>query len=189
MRICARAWTLIAAVVTAPVAAQEVVPSRLSLADALEIAQGNNPSFLQTRNDEALADWDVRQAYGALLPTASANTGVSWQGAGEQRFGSLTLGDLGFGNQPSYYFSNYNVGLNFSLDWAKLKEPSRARAQRGATVAQIRVAGANLASQVTNAYVALLREQERLRLADPLPSLDCSRFVFSDDQRDRKSVV
>ncbi|HAC05635.1 MAG TPA: hypothetical protein DCF71_07180, partial [Gemmatimonadetes bacterium] len=121
--------------------------------DALEIARGNNPGFLQTRNDEALADWDVRQAYGALLPTASAGSGVSWQGAGEQRFGSLTLGDLGFGGQPSYYFSNYNLGLNFSLDWAKLKRPSQARAQRGATVAQIRVAGTNLASGVTNAYL------------------------------------
>ena len=116
----------------------------------------------------------MRQAYGALLPTASMNSGVSWQGAGEQRFGSLTLGDLGFGNQPSYYFSNYNIGLNFSLDWAKLKAPSRARAQRGATIAQIRVAGGNLASQVTSAYVALLREQERLKLAEQ--QLESSRF-------------
>ena len=62
MRTSARAILLIAAVVTAPLAAQEAVPSRLSLEDALEIARGNNPGFLQTRNDEALADWDVRQA-------------------------------------------------------------------------------------------------------------------------------
>jgi len=175
MRICARAIVLIAAVSAAPTAAQEAVPSSLSLADALEIARGNNPTFLQTRNDEALADWDVRQAYGALLPTASAFSGVSWQGAGETLgFGSLTLADLGFANQPSYYFSNYNVGLNFSLDWAKLKAPSQARALRGATVAQIRVAEANLASQVTNAYVDLLRRQEGLRLAEQ--QLESSRF-------------
>ena len=64
MRTSARAILLIAAVVTAPLAAQEAVPSRLSLEDALEIARGNNPGFLQTRNDEALADWDVRQAHG-----------------------------------------------------------------------------------------------------------------------------
>ncbi len=175
MRICARAIVLIAAVSAAPTAAQEAVPSSLSLADALEIARGNNPTFLQARNDEALADWDVRQAYGALLPTASAFSGVSWQGAGETLgFGSLTLADLGFANQPSYYFSNYNVGLNFSLDWAKLKAPSQARALRGATVAQIRVAEANLASQVTNAYVDLLRRQEGLRLAEQ--QLESSRF-------------
>jgi outer membrane protein len=174
MSICARAVVLIAAMATAPIAAQEAVPSSLSLADALEIARSNNPSFLQTRNDEALADWDVRAAYGALLPSASAGSGVSWQGAGEQRFGSLTLGDLGFGGQPSYYFSSYNIGLNFSLDWAKLKRPSQARAQRGATVAQIRVAGTNLASAVTNAYVDLLRQQEGLRLAEQ--QLESSRF-------------
>ena len=45
MRICARAIAVITAVVTAPVAAQEVVPSRLSLGDALEIARGQQPEL------------------------------------------------------------------------------------------------------------------------------------------------
>ena len=174
MRICARAVVLIAAMATAPIAAQEAVPSSLSLADALEIARSNNPSFLQTRNDEALADWDVRAAYGALLPSASAGSGVSWQGAGEQRFGSLTLGDLGLGGQTSDYDWSNTGGRNVARDGAKRKRPSPVRAQRGASVAQIRVAGANLASAVTNAYVDLLRQQEGLRLAEQ--QLESSRF-------------
>ena len=98
--------------VTTPLCAQQISARSLSLAEALDIARENNPSFLQSRNDESLSDWDVRQAYAALLPSASVGSGVSWQGPGEQQFGSLTLGDLGFGNQPSYYFSNYNIGLN-----------------------------------------------------------------------------
>ena len=97
--------------VATPLSAQQISVSSLSLEEALQIAQENNPSFLQSRNDESLSDWDVRQAYAALLPSASVGSGVSWQGPGEQQFGSLTLGDLGFGNQPSYYFSNYNLSL------------------------------------------------------------------------------
>ena len=166
MRNSLRALAIMAALIASPLAGQVTVPSTLSLADALDIAQENNPSFLQTRNDERLADWDVKQAYGQLLPTASANSGVSWQGAGEQRFGSLTLGDLGFGGQPSYYFSNYSVNFNYSLSWATLKGPAQAKANRGTTVAQIRVAESNLVAQVTNAYLEMLRQQEAVRLTE-----------------------
>lgn len=165
---------LCAALAGPPVAAQEAVPARLSLEEALEIARGNNPTFLQARNDERLADWDVRQAYGALLPSASASTGVTWQGAGEQRFGSLTLGDLGFTDQPSYYFSNYNIGLNYSLDWATILGPSRSKADREVTRAQIDLAGATLVSEVTNAYVEVLRQRDALQVAEA--QLENARF-------------
>jgi len=156
------------AIVVAPtaVSAQQAVPARMSLEEALDIARQNNPGFLQTKNDEALADWDVRQAYGALLPTASAGSGISWQGTGDQQFGSLTLGDLGFGNQPSYYSSNYNLNFSYALDWARLKGPSQAKAQRGVTVAQIGIAEATVVSGVTNGYLELLRQQEALTLAE-----------------------
>ncbi len=148
-----------------PITAQETVPATLSLDEAVEIARRNNPSFLQSRNDLDLAEWDVRQAYAAFLPTASASSGVTWQGPGEQRLGSLTLGDLGFTDQPSYYFSSYNLGLSYSLDWATLKGPARAKAQRSATSAQIRAAEANLVARVTNAYVEALRQQAALTAA------------------------
>ncbi|MCS5661158.1 MAG: hypothetical protein NZ842_12240, partial [Dehalococcoidia bacterium] len=85
---------VIAISVTTPLCAQQISARSLSLDEALEIARENNPSFLQSRNDESLSDWDVRQAYAALLPSASVGSGVSWQGPGEQQFGSLTLGDL-----------------------------------------------------------------------------------------------
>ncbi|HCK91047.1 MAG TPA: hypothetical protein DHW54_07675, partial [Gemmatimonadetes bacterium] len=160
--------------VTTPLCAQQVSARSLSLAEALDIARENNPSFLQSRNDESLSDWDVRQAYAALLPSASAGSGVSWQGPGEQQFGSLTLGDLGFGNQPSYYFSNYNIGLNYSIDWRTIKGPAQAKAQRGVTLAQIDLAEASLVSTVTNSYVEMLRQQEALRLAEQ--QLENSQF-------------
>lgn len=143
--------------------AQETVPPRLSLEQALDIARGNNPSFRQTRNDAELAEWDVREANSQFLPQATAGVGVQWQGAGEQQFaGGLTLGDLGFTDQPSYYTSNYRLGLSWSINWATWKTPSRARANRRVTEAQIGLAESNLQTQVTNEYLEVLRQQEAL---------------------------
>ena len=154
---------------------QEAVPAPLSLEEALRISRRSNPSFLQTLNDESLSDWDVRQAWGGLLPSASFNSSVTWQGSGVQQLGgTLTLGDLGFGNQPSYYLSNYSLGLTYNLDWATLVAPRRARADREVTRASITVAGANLTAQVTTAYVEALRQQEALRSA--AQQLENARF-------------
>jgi outer membrane protein len=166
VRALALAVTLLRAAVAAQEAsAQESMPASLSLEQAIEIARATNPAMRQTLNDADLADWDVREAYSRFFPMATASAGVQWQGAGEQQFGSLTLGDLGFTDQPSYYLSNYRLGLTYTLDWATLKGPAQAKSGRRVTEAQIGVAEASLATQVTNAYVEVLRRQEALRIA------------------------
>ncbi|MCE2454659.1 MAG: TolC family protein [Gemmatimonadetes bacterium] len=148
------------------VAAQATARGPLTLDDAIGIATRNNPTYLQSTNDHRVADWDVRNAYSAFLPSISANTGVSWQGGGEQRFGSLTLGDLGYANQPSYYFSNYGLSLGMGFSFASLKGPAQAKANRKAVAAAGATANHNLVSQVTQAYVDVLRQMEGLRLAE-----------------------
>lgn len=166
MRIRAGALAVAALLVTVSARAQETVPGKMSLEQAIDIARRNNPTYLQSANDMDVADWDVRQAYGQLLPSASASSGVSWQGPGEQQLvGGLTLGELGFGGQPSYYFSNYRIGLNYNLNWATIKGPAQAKAQRRATSAKVRQAEATLVQQVTQAYLEVLREQEAVLLA------------------------
>ena len=172
MRLCAFAGA-VALLVAAPTVAQEV-PTSLSLEEALEIARRNNPTFLQAENDRHQADWDVRQAYGQLLPTASASSSLGWQGVGEQQFGTLTLGDLGFGNLPSYYSSSYRLGLSYFLSYATILGPSQAKAQRRTTQAMIGISEAALVSQVTTAYLEVLRQQESIRLAEQ--QLENSRF-------------
>jgi outer membrane protein len=174
MKIASQTIVLALFVLAAPLAAQEEVPERLTLEEALEIARSSNPGFRQSRNDERLSDWDVRQAWGRLFPQASARVGVGWQGTGEQQVGSLTLGDLGIGDQPSYYSSNYSIGLNYSLDWATILGPRQAKANRVTTRAQIGVSEANLMSQVTNAYLEMLRQQEAVRIGEA--QLENSRF-------------
>lgn len=165
MRIRAVVWAALASVVVSPLRAQTAVPDSLTLDQALEIALRNNPTYRRSANDQDLADWDVRQAYGQLLPSATARSSVSWQGSGNQQFGSITLSDLGFGNLPSYYQSSYNLSVGLNLDWSTLRGPAHAKAQRGATAAQIRVSAATLVSQVTQAYLEVLRQREGLRLA------------------------
>jgi outer membrane protein len=153
----------------APTAAQQDTLA-LSLADALRLARENNPAFLAARNDEGEADWAVREAYGSLLPWAAAGANVSWQDAGEQRFGSLVLAQ----NQPAYYLSSYDLGVSYALDGARLLAPAAARAQRTATEAQIRAAETSLVAAVTRAYLEVLRRIEGERLATQ--QLERARF-------------
>lgn len=148
------------------VQAQEVVPVTLSLAEAIEIARQNNPAFQQTKNDESVANWDVRSAYGSLLPSASVRGGVAWLGSGEQRFGSLTAEQLGFGNQPSFWSSNYSLNLSYQIDGNTLLAPGQARANRRATQARTLNAEAALVSQVTRLYIDVLRQADQVTVSE-----------------------
>lgn len=138
----------------------------MTLEEALQIALQNNPGLQATRNDVSVADWNVRSAYGAWLPSASASSSLSWQGAGEQRFGSITAEQLGFQDQPSFYFSNYNLGINYSVSGQTLFAPGQANRDREATRAQVRVSEAALRLNVTKAYLEVLRQIEGLSLSE-----------------------
>ena len=146
--------------------AQDVVDISLSLEEAIAIARQNNPGFQATRNDEVTADWDVRSAYGALLPSASSSAGIGWQGPGEQQFGSITAEQLGFANQPSFWSSSYRLGLNYSVSGSTLLAPGQAKARRRATRAQVASAGATLVFQVTQQYIDVLRQAEQLKVSE-----------------------
>lgn len=135
---------------------------RLSLEEAIRLAKEENPAFLTVRNDVSDADWEVRSAYGALFPSASLASTVSWQGAGEQRFGSVTLAQ----DLPSYYLSSYSIGIAYQLSGSTLLAPSAARARRDAVTAQVSAAEFDLVAAVTRAYLEVLRLREVERLAD-----------------------
>ena len=168
------ALTLLLCSAAAPRLQAQEVPSRLTLDEAIRIARLGNPSFQSVRNDSRVADWSVRSAYGDLLPFANLSSSVSWQGKGEQQFGSLTTSQLGFGNQPSYYFSSYNAGLNYTIAAESLFRPGREKAARNATVALIDQAEASLVRDVTILYLDVLRQQEGYLLAQQ--ELERARF-------------
>lgn len=138
----------------------------LSLDEALELALAYNPGLQATRNELDVADWDVRAARGNLvLPTLGLSSGMSWQGSGEERIGGLTSGELGLGGQPSFLFSSYSVGVNYSVSGVSLRAPALARASREAARARGGRAEADLVLRVTQAWLDFARQDEALRLA------------------------
>src|SRR5690606_20926778 len=138
----------------------------LTLEYALQLARDHNPDYLAAANDMRLADWNVRAAYGDLLPGASISGSMNYQAAGEQRFGVITGSDLGIGTTTDYYASSYGINLNYSLSGASLFAPSRERAARRATSATIRSARAALERDVTVQYLAVRRAQDAVALAE-----------------------
>jgi len=148
-----------------PLWAQEPIPPSLSLDEAVRLALRNSPLLQADLNNTEVSDWNIKAAYGALIPSASASSRLSWQGSGEQQVGSVTLSELGFGNQPSYYFSSYNLGLNYSLDGRVLLALPQAKADREAQVAQGESSGAMVVFRVTQAYLEVLRQNEALTVA------------------------
>ncbi len=152
------AWSLM----TVPVAGQDAT---LTLEEAIRLARQNNPDYLTQANDEDAADWAVREAYGAFLPTASLSTGVRWEDAGSALFGNITGADIGVARTPAQVFSDYSLGLSYRLAGSTLFNLGRERAARRATAASVRAAAHTLELQVTQAYLTALRSRDAVELA------------------------
>jgi outer membrane protein len=170
---------------------QQQAPSGdgLSLEEAVELARMNNPGYLAVQNDRSVADWNVRQAYGALVPSAVASGRLGWLGTGEESFGSFTTGELGLADQPSIYSSGYSLGLSYQLDWSVLRGPAQAGAARDRTLADIRGYEVALQRDVTLAYLDVLRQTEEVTLAEQ--ELERARFNLrlASAQRDVGTVT
>lgn len=137
----------------------------LSLAEALAQAGAANPDVRIPREEVSVAQWDRRAARANLLPSLSVGSGVSWQGGGEQRLGGLTAGELGISEQPSWLFSSWDLGLSLTLSGSAILAPREADAGLTAARARVGAAEAALVLDVTRAYLAVLRNEEGVRLA------------------------
>lgn len=146
-------------------AAQQPPRVSLTLEEAITLARRNNPEYLALKNDLAVADWGVREAYGSLLPGATASTAFQYQASGTPRFGFFSGSDVGVSNTPSYLLSNYYLGVDYQLSGASLLAPGRAKATRRATDANIAAADFALAADVTRQYLAVRRAQDAVTLA------------------------
>ncbi len=140
--------------------AQEA-PVQLTLEEAIRLAKDNNPTFLSTENDRPAADWGVREAYSRFLPTANANSSFSWQEGGAQRFGTVDLGTSG----TDWYQSYYNLSLTWQLNGNSIFGLPAARANRRAVDARITAAEFDLESRVALLYMAVLRAQDGVEVA------------------------
>jgi outer membrane protein len=158
-------WILGLALMAAPLAAQEQEPVTLTLAEAIALARENNPDYQSRLNDEAVADWGVRSAYAAFLPTAGVNGGLSFQSGGTARIGSFTSGDIGLSDTPDYYYSSYGISVNLGLSGSDFYRVGREKASRRSVVAGLDVAEQTLEADVTRQYLVVLRQRDAVDLA------------------------
>ena len=91
-----RPWVFLALVGTGlPLAAQQAQPPArptptvsVSLAEALEQAQRNSPTYRQVLNNAGAARWSVRSAYSnVLLPSLDVGGSMGYTGSGSATFG------------------------------------------------------------------------------------------------------
>lgn len=147
-----------------PAESQEA-PSTLSLREAIELALEHSPDYRAQLNDEAVADWGVRSAYGGLLPSATASGGLSYQEGGQARIGGFTAGDIGLNQAPDYYYSSYNLSVGMGLSGADFYQVGREKASRRSLLAGLEAAGQTLEANVTRQYMATLRARDAVELA------------------------
>jgi outer membrane protein len=147
-----------------PAAAQQP-PATLSMEEAVQLARRYNPSFRMQANDEAVADWQVRAAYGSLLPSLTSSLGVDWQAGGIPNIGLLSGEDFGLVRSPDYFFSRYGLGVNLNVSGGTFFRIAQERAAREATRARIDAAAFTLEADVTRAYLTALRTRDAVQLA------------------------
>jgi outer membrane protein len=149
------------AAVVAPLGAQQAA-ERLTLQDAIALAKGSNPTFLSAQNDQAAANWQVREAYAQFLPSVDANLTSAWQAAGQQRVGTIVFDD----QVTDWYFSQYGIQLGMTINGNTIFGVPNARANREATEARITAAEFDLESLVAFEYMSVLRAREGLEVAE-----------------------
>jgi outer membrane protein len=143
-----------------PATAQQA-PATLSLEEAVQLARRYSPTFRAQTNDEASADWNVRAAYGNLLPDASMSGSMRWAAGGTRRAETVDLG-----RQPDLMTSGYGLSLGMSLSAGSFFGIAAARAARDATEAGIDAAGFALEAAVTRQYVAASRARDAVQIAE-----------------------
>jgi len=150
--------------ILAPFAAAQQPASRsLTLDQAVEIAHQNNPIYRQVENNLRTQSSQVREAYAALLPSASSNFSALYQQAGTQYFQGVPIA-----GSADTYQSSYSLGLNYRLGASILYAPRAARANRDAADADIANQSEVLRSQVATQYITALQQQATAALNDTL---------------------
>lgn len=134
---------------------------QLSIDDAVSLARANNPSFQRTLNDVEVAEADLRQRWGAFLPSVSASMRFdgfnSSRVTGENDFGEpVRLPDAIDIKGSS---SQQGIGLSMTLfdGGGVLRELKAARAQVTASNARIQGEALRLEGEVKRQYYRTLR--------------------------------
>lgn len=132
----------------------------LSLSEALQQARNNNPQYRQRLNNAATARWNVRQAYGQLLPNANVSGGMDYTGAGRANFGQ------GFTQETSAILgSSWGAGVSWQFDGSRLVAPKESKANQRATESEITNEESTLKFNITTQYLTSLQATAQVAVA------------------------
>ena len=157
-------------------APSQTAPVTITLKDALEMAQKNDPQFLAALNDAAVAAEDARQARASRYPTLADRTEyLGTQGNGKTASGRYVTNDgVHVYREWAVIHQDFNAGLfnGIGID--------RAAAAQALARARAEVARRGLAPAVTKAYYALLINQRKYSTAQQ--SVDQAQRAFTISQ-------
>ncbi len=139
------------------------VPPTLSVEQAVELAQANNPQLRQSLNARRSAAAATRSAYGQLLPNVGSSAGLSWREGRPQVFNGT---EFGANANTIGSSASLNASLNYGLD--AFLQPRASKLAERATEAEADAATQQLRTTVTQQYLIALQAQARSVLADTL---------------------
>lgn len=135
----------------------------MSLAEAIALAQRNNPTLQNTVNARRTAAAQVRSANGAFIPSLSTSFGTGYR-EGRQ---SLFQGQS-FGSTNDQLSTDVGASASLSLSMATLNDRKSAHANQEATESDIAAAQQRVKIDVTNQYLTTLQAEARAALQDTL---------------------
>ena len=135
----------------------------LTLEEAVQLATRNNPTYLTSLSARARAGWNLRSAYGALLPQVSSSFR-----SGFSKGGPIVFEGQQIGTNPDQVSSSYSIGASISLSGSSLLQPRVAKAQLDAAEADARSQESVLRSRIVTEYLNALQAQARAALQDTL---------------------
>jgi outer membrane protein len=153
---------LLVAGTVVPCAAQ-TTRTTLTLAEALDIAKKNNPTYLQSISGRTRATAGLRTAWGQLIPSASASLGAGYREGRVEYFGGVP-----FGSNVDIVSSSWGLSANMRLSYSTLTNIRSAEASLDAADADLDAALYVLHSGVTAQFLSALQTQARAALQDTL---------------------
>lgn len=201
--------TVLAALMPQPASAQAVsahadAPStadtlRLSLDEALRLAEGGNPAYRQTENSLGLNPVESRTTWlGELIPSVSLSLFNTSYTGNLQRLGVDNLGNPLENPSPEWvYFSNTSQALNVSWQFQGLSLFDTHRRQRLVNRERVLASSAALTGlrvDVRRQYMDALEQQELARAEEGLVAAreldrEVAERLFSMAARTRVDVL
>ena len=165
-------------------AASAQLPDQLTLDDAVSIARANNPAHRKAANDQDVAAAEVRQSYGAFLPTVGAS--MSFNGSSSQTSsGQGDFGEVVDGEVRTIESSSGSHGVSASMTLfdggAMFRDLSAARAREDVAHATLRASLNRLDAEVRRAYFQAQRAEQTIALEDRLLASARDRLARTEE--------